>query len=76
MAAKASGSELVFTPLLRARCPCGSEVTIGFSEGAPTVLHPLPTCALFDRFESPVDYVHYLNLLLEHHATQNQPSKA
>lgn len=56
------GSVTRFQTAVRARCPCGCEVSIGYSEGVPSVVHPLPTCKLFDTFDSPVDYVHFLNL--------------
>jgi len=47
------------------KCLCGVHITIGYANGHPTVIHPLPTCKTFDRFESPIDYLHYINHVIE-----------
>lgn len=57
----ALGTTSMFRRALVADCPCGVKVTIGYCDGHPAVVHPLPMCEHFNRYESPVDYVHFLN---------------
>lgn len=35
-------------------CLCGLKFSVGYVDDHPTVLHPLPMCETFNRFESPV----------------------
>lgn len=56
----APGTEVRFHPVVEADCPCGCKVRVGYSDGQPTVLHPWPMCEHFIKYESPVDYVHFL----------------
>lgn len=48
---------------VRATCTCGKTIAIGFTEDSnrACVLHMLPTCKLYDQYESPIDYLEALN---------------
>lgn len=43
-------------------CLCGQKVSAGQDEhGTPCITHGVPTCELFDRIDSPIEYLAYLN---------------
>lgn len=50
-----------FEPHTEGTCICGVTIAAGYCNGHPTVLHPLPMCETFKRFESPIDFLAYVN---------------
>jgi hypothetical protein len=42
-------------------CTCGKVIRVGYLEGHPTVIHPLPMCSTFRRYDSPIDYLRAIN---------------
>lgn len=65
---KLSDGELIaISPQCRIKCLCGIWVTLGEREnGVPAVLHPTPTCDLFDR----LDLQAYIHALREYYESQ------
>jgi hypothetical protein len=55
-------SELIMSQLGSWSCPCGGQVTAAEDElGRPAVIHSMPTCKDYDRIDSPVDFLAWLN---------------
>lgn len=50
-----------FESLVEGVCICGLRIKVGYTDGQPTVMHPLPMCDTFKRYESPIDYLKHLN---------------
>lgn len=50
-----------FDSLSEGTCICGAKISAGYAEGHPTVLHALPMCELFQRIESPIEFLAYVN---------------
>ncbi len=46
-------------------CPCGAKIRAGYANGHPTVVHPMPMCQTFKAFESPTDYLRFVNNAFE-----------
>jgi hypothetical protein len=46
-------------------CTCGAKIRAGYANDHPTVLHPMPMCKTFEAFESPIDYLRYVNNTFE-----------
>lgn len=55
------GKGITFNREAEGKCLCGVDIHAGFANGHPTVLHPFPTCKTFDRIESPIEYLAYVN---------------
>jgi hypothetical protein len=55
------GKGITFNREAEGKCVCGVHIHAGEVNGHPTVLHPFPTCETFNRFESPIDYLEYVN---------------
>lgn len=52
------GTVLQIQESLTKTCPCGQRVTVGYEgdDRHPVVLHPVPTCAYYDR-RGVIEYV-------------------
>lgn len=55
------GEPMAFDCFGEGICTCGAVIKLGDTNGHPTVMHPMPMCETFMRYESPIDYIKHLN---------------
>jgi hypothetical protein len=57
-----NNTHYVFKPIGETTCTCGCQILIGFIDDHALIMHKLPVCETYKRFESPVDYLHHIRM--------------